>query len=287
MKCKECVRVIIYSEEVMRRYNVGKVVGYDDQEIEIPGRNIVHESFFLIARRKDEDGYIYDFVRPEKKGNGALYYHLLEGEGKIIIEDPGDFIDADLFMGSMAITMGSRGNISPGSDVQIERKDVPQGFYNPGAGTGGSFRETLDEVKDRFVSDMRVPYRAVTAGDYEEIVKTTPGLCIRKARAFTESDNNMIKVVVMPDSDEKFPKLSRIYTQKIEERIKARRLLTSQFAVIKPAYAAVGVKCTVYVKRHFTDCRAQIEERIRSRVDYINTEHNFGERLRFEDVFYA
>lgn len=287
MKCKECVRVIIYSEEVMRRYNVGKVVGYDDQEIEIPGRNIVHESFFLIARRKDEDGYIYDFVRPEKKGNGALYYHLLEGEGKIIIEDPGDFIDADLFMGSMAITMGSRGNISPGSDVQIERKDVPQGFYNPGAGTGGSFRETLDEVKDRFVSDMRVPYRAVTAGDYEEIVKTTPGLCIRKARAFTESDNNMIKVVVMPDSDEKFPKLSRIYAQKIEERIKARRLLTSQFAVIKPAYAAVGVKCTVYVKRHFTDCRAQIEERIRSRVDYINTEHNFGERLRFEDVFYA
>ena len=287
MKTKDCVRVVIYSEEVMRKYNVGKVIGYDDQEIDIPNTNIVHETFFLIARRKDEDGYIYDFVRPEKKEDGALYYHLLEGEGRIIIEDPGDFIDADLFMGSVAITGGPRGNISPGNLLAVDDDNVPDGFYNPSTGTGGCYREKLEQVRERFLVDMRTPYRAVTAGDYEYIVKTTPGLCIRKAKAVMDESKNMVKVAVLPDSDDKFPKLSKIYSDKITERLKERRLITSQFDVIRPSYAAIGVKCTVYVKRHYTDCRRQIEDRIKAKLDYISSDKNFGDKLMFEDVFHA
>ncbi len=287
MKSKECVRVIIYNEDIMRRYNVGKVYGFDDQEMEIPCSNIVHETFFLIARRKDKDGYIYDFVRPEKKDNGALYYHLLEGEGRIIIEDPGDFIDADLFMGSVATTSGSRGNIGAGSQLVLDREDVEGSFYNPGEGTGGCFRETLEQVRKRFQADMKTPYRAVTAKDFESIVKTTPGLCIRKAKAVMDQEKDLVKIAVLPDADEEFPKLSSIYMEKINDRLEERRLITSQFSILKPCYAAIGVKCTVYVKRHFSDYRKQIEDRIRSKVDYIHSEKNFGDRLMFEDVFHA
>jgi hypothetical protein len=287
IKCKDCVRVIIYGEDVMRRYNVGKVIGYDDQEINIPGNNIVHETFFLIARRKDEEGYIYDFVRPEKKDDGALYYHLLEGEGKIVIEDPGDFIDADLFMGSVAVTGGPRGNIGAGNILNVDDENVEDGFYNPAEGQGGCYREKLEEVRARFLTDMRTPYRAVTAGDYEYIVKSTPGLCIKKAKAVMDESKNMVRVAVLPDSDEKFPKLSRIYSDKITERLKERRLITSEFEVIRPSFAAIGVKGTVYVKRHYSDCKRQIEDRIRAKLDYINSEKNFGDRLMFEDVFHA
>jgi len=287
IKCKDAVRVIVYSESVMRKYNVGKVIGCDDQEIEIPLENIVNDSFFLIARREGEDGYIYDFVRPEKKVEGGLYYHLLEGEGKIIIEDAGDFIDADLFMGSAAVTEGERGNIAAGNMVSIEDNSISERFYNPGAGTGGAFRENLEQVRDRFLKDLKSVYRAVTASDYEEIVKSTPGLCIRKAKAILDENLNTIKLAVLPDSDEKFPTLSDIYIDRITERLEDRRLLTSRYMILKPAFVAVGVKCTVYVRRHFGDCRKQIEDRIRSRIDYINSDRNFGERLNFEDIFYA
>ena len=285
IKNKESVRVIIYNEEIMRRYNVGKVIGFDDQEIQLPVRRIVHETFFLIARRKDEEGYYYDFVRPERKNEGDLYYHLLEGEGRIIIEDPGDYIDADLFMGSVAVMSGDKGNIHAGSYISIDDESVPDGFYNPGPGTGGCFRENLDQVKERFLIDMRTPYRAVTAEDYEYIVQTTPGLCIRKAKAAITSNDNNVKVVVLPDSDERFPKLSGIYVQKIKERLSDRRLITSRFTIVNPNYVAVGVKATVYVKRHYADPAKQIEDRIRGQLDYINSDRNFGERLMFEDVF--
>ncbi|WP_029322086.1 baseplate J/gp47 family protein [Butyrivibrio sp. AE3004] len=287
IKTKESVRVIIYNEEIMRRYNVGKVIGYDDQEIEIPCTNIVHETFFLIARRKEKDGYIYDFVRPEKKADGSLYYHLLEGEGRIIIEDPGDYIDADLFMGSVSTTDGSIGNIGAGNVMKMESDTKLPGFYNPAGGTGGCFRENFDEVRERFVQDMLIPYRAVTAENYEYIVKSTPGLCIRKAKAVMDESRNMVRVTVLPDSDEKFPKLSSIYIKKITERLEERRLITSQFEIVKPSFVAISVKCTAYVKRHYKDCLKQIEDRIRTKIDYINSDHNFGDKLKFEDVFYA
>ena len=286
-KFKEAVRIILYSEEIMRRYNVGKVIGYDEQEIELPVKNIVHESFTLIARREDEEGYIYDFVRPEKSDDGALYYHLLEGDGKIIIEDAGDFIDADLFMGSVAVYEGERGNIGPGGNLRMEGADTSISFYNPGGATGGCFRENLEQVRDRFAKDMRIRYRAVTAADYEILALTTPGLCIKKAKAIMADNENLVKLVLLPDSDERFPKLSNIYIDRVKKRLEERRLITSSFTIIKPAFVAVGVKCTVYVKRHFTDCRKQIEERIRSSLDYINSDHNFGDKVRFEDVFHG
>ena len=287
MKAKECVRIVVYNEDIMRRYNVGKVIGYDDQEIDIPAQNVVLESFFLIAKRRTKDGDIYDFVRPEKKGKGALYYHLLEGEGRIIIEDPGDFIDADLFMGSVATMAGDKGNISAGNNISIDDKSIEDGFYNPGEGCGGCFRENLDKVKERFLHDMKTPYRAVTKEDYEFIAKTTPGLCIRKASAVMDETRNTVTVTVLPDSDDKFPKLSSIYIDKISKRLSERRLITSKVMVVKPSYVAVSVKCTVYVKRHYKDCKPQIENRIRSKIDYINSERNFGDILMFEDVFHA
>ena len=190
-------------------------------------------------------------------------------------------------MGSAAVTEGERGNIAAGNMVSIEDNSISERFYNPGAGTGGAFRENLEQVRDRFLKDLKSVYRAVTASDYEEIVKSTPGLCIRKAKAILDENLNTIKLAVLPDSDEKFPALSDIYIDRITERLEDRRLLTSRYMILKPAFVAVGVKCTVYVRRHFGDCRKQIEDRIRSRIDYINSDRNFGERLNFEDIFYA
>ena len=286
-KCKECVRVLIYNEQMMRSYAVGRVIGFDDQELNLPVSNVVHESFFLIARRKDEEGYLYDFVRPERKIEGGLYYHLLEKEGRIIIEDPGDFIGAELFMGGVAVTNGDYGNITSGNHILIDDEDIDATFMNPGDGTGGCYRETLEQVRARFLRDMKTPFTAVCASDYESLVRTTPGLCIRKTKAVTDEHENMVRVVVMPDTGDNQPKLNDIYIDKITQRLEERRLITTGFQIKQPAYVAVGVKCTVYVKKHFTDCRRMIEDRIKACVDYIHSDRNFGDRLMFEDVFHA
>ncbi len=50
---------------------------------------------------------------------------------------------------------------------------------------------------------------------------------------------------------------------------------------------SVYIRATVYVKRHFSDSKEQIEDRIRNIVDYTTSDKNFGEALTFEEVFSA
>ena len=284
---KDPVRIVMYSRAIMQNYHVGTVLGYDHQTLDLPMNHIVGESFSLIARRVDENGeYLYDFVRPEKAGEDQLFYHLLESDGKIIIEEAGDYLGAELYIGSLAVNRGNEGNIRAGNILKAP--DYPGiVFRNCADGTGGVYRETLEQMQKRFLQDIGRVCTAVTEQDYEHLVETTPGLCIRKARAWRVNGENLVRVTLLPGSDQEHPKLSPIYRDVISKRLEARRMLTTRFELIPPEYAAVDIKATVYVKVYYNDSREQIERLLRAQVDYLHSDPNFGEVLRFEDIFRA
>ena len=288
-KIRDCVKIVVYNEDVMRRYSLGRVLGFDDQIIKLPYEHVVASSFCIVARRTDDNGeYIYDFVRPERNGDGALYYHLLENDGKIIIEDAGRFIGSDLFLASVAVTAGPDGNIREGNTL-IPDKGLPEGltFYNPGEGTGGAFREKLESVRRRFLQDMENPYTAVTEADYERLVRMTPGLCVKKARAWMDEARNLVRIAVMQGTDEEHPQLSKMYEKIIRARLEERRLLTTRVELVQPAYVPVNVSAIVYVKLHYDNADKAIEEVVRQKVDYTTTDRNFGQILKFDEIFHA
>lgn len=283
---KDPVRVVLYNEEIMQRYAVGTVLGYDDQEMELPASHLVQDSFCLIARRQDTDGsYYYDFVRPEKSDPDALWYHLLENDGKIVIEDAGAFIGAELFIASLAVTEGDKGNVRAMSYFRPEYPIRGVRWFNPGAGTGGAYRETLKQLGVRFRKDVDTPYTAVTAEDYERIVLDTPGLCISKVNAVIDEVENLVRVAVLPGTGEEFPDLSPIYKDVIRKRLEERRLLTTRIEILPPRYVPIHVRGTVYVRRHYQDPGSEIEKAIRAQLDDVHSKRKFGEPLRFHQIF--
>ena len=288
---RDCVKIIVYTEDVMRRYALGQVLGYDNQEIGLPYKHIVAHSFCIIARRKLPNGdFIYDFVRPERSGEGALYYHLLENDGKIIIEEAGRFIGAELFLASVALTSGPDGNIREGNfltSVGLNNKNPNVTYFNPGPGTGGAYREKIEAVRQRFIRDMEMSYTAVTEADYERVVLSTPGLCVHKAKAEMDENSNLVRIAVKQGTDEEFPRLSDIYKRIIRERLEERRLLTTRVELVQPVYMPVNVSATVYVKLHYENAAARIEEIIREKTDYLHSDKNFGEVLKFDEMFHA
>lgn len=289
-KIKNCVKVVCYSEEVMRQYAIGRVMGYDDQLIDLPFENLVSDGFSIIARRDDgQGGYIYDFVRPDYEDDDALCYHLLEHDGKLIIEDAGDYIGAELFLAGIAVTRGDEGNIRAGNELLSAKSisDSPIRFFNPGPGTGGALRERLDDVRKRFLADMEKSYTAVTESDFEQLVKATPGLIIHKAKAYMDEDKNMARIAVKPGNDEEFPKLTDYYKKIIMGYLDSRRLLSTRIELVSPVYTKVNVTGTVYVKLNYDNSLEQIERCIREKIDYIHTDKNFGDRLSFDDCFHA
>lgn len=287
-KLKAPVKILLYNEEIMRKYSLGKVEGYDRQTMKLPVENIVPETFTILAVRKnEEDDEIYDFVRPGYDGPKALGYHLYEKEGIIEIVSSGEFIGADLYMCSVSTTAGPEGNIRKGSYLKtwVRKKELL--FYNPSEGTDGKFRESLKETEERFFKDLYQPYTAITAKDYEEIVKQTPELCIHKVKAFMNEERNMVKIVVKPGTDEELPQLSPIYSDAIYKYLEEKRLLTTKIILKDPQYVPIDIHGTIYINSKYKDARKKIEEAIHQQIDYIHSDKSFGDILKFDDLFYA
>lgn len=287
-KIKNAIKVAVYSEEMMRRYFLGTVLGYDRQEIRLPAEHIVADSFCIIARRVDRNSEeLFDFVRPSRYGEDDLTYYLYENEGKIVIEDAGAFIGAELYIGTLCVTQGCAGNIRAGNYFESSGIGSNVRFYNPQPGTGGCFRETLDEVKFRFLEDLRTHYTAVTAKDYEQLAMKTPELCIHKVKAFLNESRNLVRIAVKPGTDEEFPKLSDTYKKALLKQLEDKRLLTTKIEIIPPIYTAIDVHGTIYVKNQYENTMEQIEQAIRKKIDYIHSDRNFGVPLKFDEVFHA
>lgn len=287
-KLKAPVKILLYSEEIMRKYSLGEVNGYDHQRIKLPVANIVPESFTIMTVRIGEDGEeLYDFVRPGYSDKGALIYQLYEKEGMIEIEDPGIFVGARLFMASCSITAGPEGNIRDGNILAACGRDDGITFYNRGKGRGGCFREGLKELEERFFNDLYETYTAVTFSDYEKLARQTPELCIHKVRAFMNQEKNMVKLVVKPDTEEKLPALSESYKKAIYDYLEDKRLLSTKIAVVGPQYVPIDVHGTIYVSNQYKNAEEEIKHTIEAYIDYLHSDKSFGETLKFDELYYA
>lgn len=285
---KNPVKILIYNEEMMRKYYLGNVYGYDNQEIKLPVGHVLTETFCIIARREDgEGGYLYDFLKPNKREENMMFYNLFEEEGKIVIREAGDYIGASLFLGSVAVIAGEDGNIRKGNRFYSTEIDQRILFTNPAKGVGGSYQESLEQVRRRFISEINTPQTAVIETDYEKLVKKTPGLCIGKARAWRDDDRNEVQIAVMPKLEQEFPQLSDVYLKVIDRYMQRKRLLSTAIRILQPVYVPVNVSGKIYVKPHFNNCERLVKETVVAELDYIRGNQNFGEPLRFDKVFHA
>ena len=287
---REAVKIVIYSEEMMRSYYLGDVYGYDEQEIGLPGEHVVMSGFSVIARYELTDGEtVYDFLRPGQQDGQEMHYSLYEDEGKLVIHDPGKYVGAKLYLGGMAVTLGPEGNVRAGNVFVPVQPACCEGirFSNPAHGTGGAFQESFEEMRRRFVKDLGRAETAVTPSDYEALVRRLPGLCIDKVHAWMDHGKNEVQIAVLPGSKEAFPRLSGKYLFEIDKWLADRRLLSTGIRVRQPVYTAVLTSGTIYVKPHYEGCREQIEAAVRAGLDYVHGPMGFGERLCFEKIFHA
>lgn len=285
---RDAVKIVTYSEEMMRNYYLGKILGYDGQEIVLPGKHVLMSDFLLIAGRTMQDGEtFYDFLKPGRQDRQEMHYSLQASEGKLVIHDPGKYIGAKLYLGAIAVMLGPEGNVRSGN-VFLPAQFACDGeicFRNPAPGRGGTFQESFEEMRRRFTGDLDRAETAVTPSDYETLVRRLPGLCISKVRAWMDYEKNEVQIAVLPGNGDAFPQLSEKYRFEIERQLDDRRLLSTGIRVRQPVYTAVFVSGTIFVKPHYEDCRKQIESALQACLDYVRGSMGFGERLRFERIF--
>ncbi len=286
----DAVRVICYDNEMIHHRVLGSVYGYDNQTIQIDlVENVLADSLLLMIEKEGRDGdYEYWFVSPDEAGHDGFKYHLKSKEAQIIIDEPGCG-GCRLYIAHLATTEGALGNLRAGTVLEerggYDGTDVEASYHSPAYGRGGVSQESAEDLRRRFSAGMQKTFVAVTAEDYETLVKRTPGLCIHKVRAVASGKDNLVKIAVKPHTEEMLSRLSDEYLSKIRAYLEPCRLVTTRYEICQPRYAQIGVKASISIRGMASYAQEEAEKLLKEALDYINGPQNFGEGVRFNEIY--
>lgn len=285
-KEQEEILLSAYTEEMMRTWHLGTIYGYDGERMKLPAENIAWQGCSVIAEKqiKKTGKICYYYLQPGKDKTTGFHFQIEEESGSLKILDAGNLYGCELYLGGICTFQGEQGNLPAGKEFQPKGYRTGIRFSNPAPGMGGRYMESMESLKARFLDDIYQVHAAVTAEDYEHIVKNVPGLCIDKVRAYRSPKKNAVCIAVKP-AHPGMPKLSGKYKQMISQALEEKRMLNTVFELEQPVYLPVHVYGKIFVKDNYAKAGRQIEEVIRKELDYLHSEKNFGDVLKFDQIF--
>ena len=284
------IRVVCFDGDMIHHRLLGRVYGYDRQEIVLDLVENVLSDRFLLALEEEGRGGVsaFTFVAPGEEGPDGFRYHLNAQGNRVIIDEPGAG-GYHLLLAGCVTTQGALGNLRPGARLELrggyDGQEIEEQFFCPAPGRFGVSHESTEQLRVRFSNGMRRTSVAVQTRDYEQLVRETPGLCIHKVKAMAFGAQNLIRIVVKPHAEQPLPKLSEEYLQQIREHLEPRRMLTTRFEICQPRYVPVGVKVILSIRGMAAYAREETETLLRECLDYVNGPQNFGGWVRFHEIY--
>ena len=245
---------------------VGGSDGSRNQRFRLASKPVLKNSLLLEIQQSDE-GYepwqeVDDFLGSGPRDN---HYVLDRTTGEILTGDgvngniPVAYVNnpgANVVARTYRVGGGKRGNVPAGA---IKTLVTPitgvdsNGVANLLAAFGGRDEETIDAAKKRAPRSLKSRCRAVTAEDFEYLATQAANVRRAKALPLFHPDfpgtrmPGVVSVIVVPDADSPNPMPSEGMLRTVCAYLDARRLLTTELFVLKPAYQQVVVRGEVVV----------------------------------------
>lgn len=215
----------------------------------------------------------------ESSGPDDHHYHLDTREGKITfgnglngcIPPEQRKIRAKLYKTSK----GPKGNITKEQKFRIDGFRTITGGNRKEA-TGGKLAESLNHAKSRAKKDFRTHYRAITSKDYEQLVCSTPGLRVCRAKAITNYHPDYpcitvpgnVTVVTVPYTREgNFPPVpGNGFMRTVLSHLENYRLITTDIHIIEPEYVKISIQCKVHVMKRYSS--GEVTKRINTKLEH-------------------
>lgn len=279
------IAVTAYSEDAVRVCELGCIYGYDNEEFDLPFDNIIESCFSVILEIPDEEGAMYDFVKPKIPGAMGFVYEINERTGKLRVINVGECAGSKLYIGEAATALLTEGTLLKETELTPSGYDTDVRFLNVADTVYGGMEESFDELRRRFVSDVYKSYTAVTAKDYEDIVMDITEVNVQRVKAVGSSKENKVTIAVYIKGMKQGDVLSDISKSIIMKEINKRRHLTTKVALVSPVFTAININAVIMVKKHYEHCEKQIREAIVQLTDYVKCGKGFGELLMFEELY--
>ncbi len=285
---KTTIRLVSGSPDRKIGAFIYKGTGMPDQQFFLPDRNVLGLSFALWVEEDKNRGYYIPWFRVSdfaKAGHMDRCYVLEEEKGVLRFGNgrQGMMPKGNIEIISYAVSAGGGGNIQKNQMSGFDRERRAIALFNPEDAAGGENTESIDACFERYKKEMEMENRAVTYKDYEEIIKRTPGLRIKKVKVFASDVlENTLEVVIQPFTNHRRILKDDIYDKNVMHFLEKRKMLGTRIIIKKTEYIGVSIRLEVRVKSRYVDAGTRIEEHVRG---YFEEQMDFGKPIIYSRVF--
>ena len=156
-----------------------------------------------------------------------------------------------IFLADLVLSDCSAGNIPEGERLHFTEDG--EAVWSTAA-VGGADRESTEEAVARFLRRLEHPHKCVSAEDYENEARCTPGLRVASARAIPGYDpleptgnsrHPVVTVVVLPANQSHRPMPDERFLQAVRSHLNRRRPIGTVVRVMAPRYVGITVSAQI------------------------------------------
>ncbi len=298
---EEVFMVVSYDKKIENKLCLGSGTGISAQTAEINAKDILMDGFEIMISENidgEEVFYKWDSVRDFFSSGKYDRHYVIEKEADLIIFGDHDHGMAprkgsdNIKICSLRYTSGGDSNTKEGMITKVCSKNKilkNAGIAQITPATGGMDAETLDHAEARAADIFSTPERAVTARDFKNIVKRTPGLMFTNVKILPGympgediSTQNCVTVAVRWNKKVGLT-LPKSFEKNIMNQIDKYRLINMKVKVVSPEYIGLIIGGDITVDSFYRESDGLIEKEIENFIEEINSE--LGQTLHFGDLF--
>lgn len=223
--------------------------GFPFQKFALPWQNVMADSLNIQVEDPLFPGLFQKWERVENFSGcspAALVYQVDEEQGAVHFGDGfcGMAPEGEIRVSAMERTRGKACRIKEKTPMEWKERK----FFVFRCVTEGSSTESIQEALYRLGKEKRERKRMVTAADYEETVKKTPGLMIYSCKVLREMcRENQVAIVVRPGNEKQKLSLTGAYRKNILNWLDKKRMMGTRIQLYGPEYIEVSVVLEVSV----------------------------------------
>lgn len=271
---KGALRLVCYEEEFTLSRRAGAGDGFPYQTFEVRAENLLERDFRIMAAEEDGCYVSWDNVRDfDNSAPDHRHYILHESTREIIFGDceQGMAPEGEILIIGCAACAGQEGNVKEGRINAFVRSDIKAEAVNDTVARGGMEGEDIDDAFLRLRREMRRVERAVTYEDFENLVRSTPGLMINNCKAIPVSrtlkrdgsmDENAVSIVVQPFALGEVRQLNAAYLENIQRQLEHRHLIGTRVNILSPEYIGIELFAEILTKPYYRDARERIQQAV-------------------------
>ena len=293
----ETLWILAYSKEdwYMRHSVPGIGHGFPNESFALDDDRISHEDLELLIEEAEQPGMYQKWEKRDELADSGPEdrHYCLDGiTGRILFGDGihGMAPEGQVLLVSYSRILGSGGNIKASRIQSLQMWDGNEiRVTNRWDASGGQDEETVEGALIRVRRELVRPKSPVTAQDYEELVRATPGLRIKSCKALfgtgpgEKGTEQTVRIVVEPYSYKSRSELTFAFTQNILRHLEKKRLLGVRIKIIPPIYIKLSIFVEAVVHSQYQNAEGMVEQAVRAYMT--NYTEQFGGAVSYSGLY--